>query len=40
MADVAPTLLTLMGITPPAAMTGTPMLVTADAAARDDHAAE
>jgi 2,3-bisphosphoglycerate-independent phosphoglycerate mutase len=40
LADVAPTLLTLMGITPPAAMTGTPMLVTADAAARDDHAAE
>jgi len=40
LADVAPTLLTLMGITPPAAMTGTPLLVTADAAARDDHAAE
>ena len=39
LADVAPTLLTLMGITPPTAMTGTPMLVTADAAARDDHAA-
>ena len=40
LADVAPTLLTLMGITPPAAMTGTPMLVTADAAAREHHAAQ
>src|SRR3546814_1484546 len=30
LADVAPTLLTLMGITPPAAMTGTPMLLTAE----------
>ncbi len=40
LADVAPTLLTLMGITPPAAMTGTPMLVTADAAAQDRHAAQ
>ena len=40
LADVAPTLLTLMGITPPAAMTGTPMLVTADAAAREAHAAQ
>lgn len=39
LADVAPTLLMLMGITPPAAMTGTPMLVTADAAARETHAA-
>ncbi|WP_189993729.1 2,3-bisphosphoglycerate-independent phosphoglycerate mutase [Thalassobaculum fulvum] len=40
LADVAPTLLTLMGIAPPAAMTGTPMLVTADAAAREIHAAQ
>ena len=40
LADVAPTLLTLMGITPPAAMTGKPMLVTADAAAREHHAAQ
>lgn len=39
LADVAPTLLTLMAITPPAAMTGTSMLVTADAAGRDQHAA-
>lgn len=40
LADVAPTLLTLMGIAPPAAMTGTPMPVTADKAVRDDHAAQ
>lgn len=40
LADVAPTLLTLMGITPPVAMTGTPMLVTADAAAHEHNAAQ
>lgn len=40
LADVAPTLLTLMAIAPPPAMTGTPMLVTADARARDHNAAQ
>lgn len=40
LADVAPTLLTLMGVAPPAAMTGSCMLVTADAPARKHDAAE
>ncbi|NQW11581.1 MAG: 2,3-bisphosphoglycerate-independent phosphoglycerate mutase [Alphaproteobacteria bacterium] len=40
LADVAPTLLALMGVPQPTAMTGTPMLLGADDAAASDHAAE
>lgn len=40
LADVAPTLLALLGISQPTAMTGTPMLLGADDAATSDHAAE
>lgn len=40
LADVAPTLLALMGLAQPAAMTGAPMLLDDDDAATSDHAAE